>query len=172
MIITQNEVKGSGIVRDFLLENGVPMARLRKRQLFTPYEQRIRMMGENQDKPEEFRARSLRRKLTKLDRALTDDEAYALDRAFSAWLILNGKSKSVDFMSVGGGSETSEPLNDAELKEASAFRIMRGLLGSYERFIVMNLFNVMAPWNDEIHKIEIKDVARLAKAIKKAYEQK
>jgi len=172
MIIWDHEVKGSELIREFLISQGEPIARLQRRRLFTPYAHRIRLMQENADKPEGYRKRSLRNRLTKLDKALTDQEAYALDRAFSAWLALNGKSKSVDFMSVGGGSGQSEPLNDTELKEANAFRIMKGLAGAQARFAMSKLFEAMAPWNDEVYKIEISDCVKLAKSIKNAYEQK
>lgn len=172
MIITQNPVRGSDLIRDFLLEQGVPTARMRKKQLFTPYEQRIRLMRENQDKPEEFRAHSLRRKLTKLDRALSDEEAYALDRAFNAWLSLNGKSKSVDPGAIHGGGSYGEPLTQMEIGEARAFGSMRKRLKPHMHNAVRILFRAMAPWEDQIYKIEISQVIELAKALKAAYEQK
>lgn len=172
MITLDKQVKGTELVRDFLLENGVATARFRKRQLFTPYEQRIRLMSENLDKPEEFRTRSLRRKLTRLDRALTDGEAYALDRAFNAWLTLNGKSKSVDPMAVHGGDGQSEPLSQHELMEAKAYADMLRVFNPNARYMINQLFTAMAPWNDEIHRIDILYAREFAKAIKLAYEQK
>jgi hypothetical protein len=167
------EVKGAGLIREFLISEGVALGRYRKPQLFTSHPERMRIMEEMSDRPKAFRVRSLRRKLTKLDRALTDDEAYALDRAFNAWLALNGKSKSVNPMAVGGGgSSQQEPLNQRELNEATAFRNMRGLLGSYNRFRMRKLFEALAPWRENEFSVNILEAAQLAKAIKRAYEQK
>jgi hypothetical protein len=129
-------------------------------------------MNENLDKPEEFRTRSLRRKLTRLDRALSDGEAYALDRAFNAWLSLNGKSKSVDPAGVNGGGGQSEPLSQHELAEAGAFSQMSKRLHADTRQAMNLLFAAMAPWNDEIHRIDILDAIKVARLLKSAYEQK
>lgn len=172
MIITENQVRGSDVIREFLISEGEPIARLQRRRLFTPYAHRIRMMQENQDKPEAYRKHSLRKRLTKLDKALTDDEAYALDRAYSAWLTLNGKSKSVDITGLPKGSGQSEPLNDGELKEAEAFCLMLKVFNPNARFVINQFFAALAPWNDKIYKIEISEAAWIAKEIKLAYEQK
>jgi hypothetical protein len=52
----------------------------RVRPALTPYALRIALLEEAAEKPRETRDRSLRRKLTALDRALSDGEARALDR--------------------------------------------------------------------------------------------
>src|SRR5688572_14317166 len=152
------EVKGARLVREFLVSEGVALGRYRRPRLFTSYPERMRIMEEMSDRPEAFKVRSLRRKLTKLDRALTDDEAYSLDRAFNAWLSLNGKSKSVNPMAVGGGgSGQGEPLSQHELNEATAFRTMKGLAGAFARFQMMKLFEAMAPWRENEFSVNIEE---------------
>lgn len=167
-------MRGESVVREFLVSEGIPVARYRRKQLFTPYLQRIRILEENSEKPIEWRTHSLRRKLTPLDRALSDNEAYALDRAFSAWLALNGKSKSVDFSFVGGGGSNDKlPLNDRELKEAKAYQIAIGLIGVQNRLRLMRLFERLAPWGESSQAPKMEEVKLLAKAIFRAYaEQK
>lgn len=172
MIILDKPVQGSELVREFLLESGVATARFKKKQLFTPYDQRMRMITENMDKPEEFRTRSLRRKLTKLDRALSDDEASALDRAFNGWLILNGKSKSIDPEAVYGANSQQEPLDQHELERAADFSKMSKRLHADARQAMNSLFAMMAPWNDEVYRIDILDAIKVARLVKSAYEQK
>ena len=67
--------------RDILTPPGAPfVARHRARTLLTPLAVRRAIVEDAASKPEPVRARSLRRRLTVLDRALTDPEAEALDR--------------------------------------------------------------------------------------------
>ncbi len=67
--------------RDVLTPPGVPIvARHRTRTLLTPLAVRRAIIEDAAAKPEPVRVRSLRRRLTVLDRALSDGEAEALDR--------------------------------------------------------------------------------------------
>ena len=71
----------SPFTRDILTPPGAPfVARHRARMLLTPLAVRRAIVEDAASKPEPVRARSLRRRLTVLDRALTDPEAEALDR--------------------------------------------------------------------------------------------
>ena len=56
------------------------MARHRARTILTPLEVRRAILEDAGSKPEAVRVRSLRRRLTALDRMLTDQEAEALER--------------------------------------------------------------------------------------------
>lgn len=133
----------------------------------------MRLMEEMQDRPEAFRVRSLRRRLTKLDRALTDEEAYSLDRANNAWLVFHGRSRSVSFDSAGGGGEQqAEPLNQKELNEANSYARMRKRLSAYHRAEMEFVFRSIAPWAEHEANLETDRVKNLAKAIHRAYEQK
>lgn len=160
-------------IRDFLISEGVAIARFRKKPVLTSYQERLRLMEENRAKPEAYRARSLRRKLTRLDRALTDQEAYALDRAYSAYLIFEGRSKSVDFGSVGGGGNgDSEPLSQDELREAGAYVLMLRRLNRADRELAKEAFAALAPWGEKAYTIDMPRTIHLARAVKNAYEQK
>lgn len=72
------------ITRDILTPPGAPIvARHRARTILTPMGVRRAIIEEAAEKPEAVRQRSLRRRLTALDRALTDREADALERLTS-----------------------------------------------------------------------------------------
>lgn len=162
----------SETIREFLISEGFPIARLRKPMKLTGYQERMRIIEENNDKPEAFRERSLRRRLSKLDRALTDAEAYALDRAFNAWLISEGKGKSVNPMAVFSPSgESALPLSQAQFNELRAFALMLRNLGAAHWVIMGRTFLAMAPWA-EGQEIHIRQTRDLARCIKKAYENK
>ncbi len=67
--------------RDVLTPPGAPIiARHRTRTILTPLEMRRAILEDAASKPEAVRIRSLRRRLTVLDRMLTDQEAEALER--------------------------------------------------------------------------------------------
>lgn len=120
--------------------------------MLTSWAVRKRMIDELSERPEGFKRRSLARRLTKLDKALTDLEAYSLDRAFSAWLITAGKSKSVDVSGVTGESyvwhEAKTPLGDWQIGEIAKLR--EGLRGwpNGQRLELIAMFNLMAPWHE------------------------
>jgi hypothetical protein len=70
--------------RDILTPSGAPViARLRTRTILTPLAVRLAIIEDAAAKPEAVRARSLRRRLTALDRALSDCEAEMLERLTS-----------------------------------------------------------------------------------------
>jgi hypothetical protein len=70
--------------RDILTPAGAPViARLRTRTVQTPLAVRLAIIEDAAAKPEAVRARSLRRRLTALDRALSDCEAEVLERLTS-----------------------------------------------------------------------------------------
>jgi hypothetical protein len=170
--VTPQRRKRGDITRDVIAEmGGGGFPRMRAKAIYTPYEARMRLLEELRDTPKRFRERSIRRRLTALDRALSDDEARAFDRAFNAWLVLNGKSKSVNPMSVGGGNSQSDPLNERELQEATAYRIMFGKIGFGMRMHMRCLFEEMAPWSDKEPIYETDMICQIVRAIKKAYEE-
>jgi hypothetical protein len=69
---------------DILTPPGAPIiARLRTRTILTPLAVRLAIIEDAAAKPETVRARSLRRRLTALDRALSDREAEMLERLTS-----------------------------------------------------------------------------------------
>lgn len=169
--VTPDRRKRGSIARDIIADaQGGGFPRMRARALYTPYAVRVRMAEELRGRPIEFQTRSLRRRLTKLDRMLTDSEAYALDRAFNAWLLFEGRAKSVDPLGVGGGGSQGSPLSDRDLPEAGAFQTMRKRLSKYYHYQLSHVFHALAPWTDQ-SELELQSVVMLARAIKNAYEQ-
>src|SRR5262249_1171325 len=72
------------LTRDILTPPGAPIiARLRTRTVLTPVAVRLAIIEDAAAKPEAVRVRSLRRRLTALDRALSDFEAEMLERLTS-----------------------------------------------------------------------------------------
>jgi hypothetical protein len=77
----EHRLQHTPFTRDVLTPPGAPiLARHRTRTLLTPLEVRRAIIEDAAAKPEPVRVRSLRRRLTLLDRALSDCEAEALDR--------------------------------------------------------------------------------------------
>ena len=77
----EHRLQHTPFTRDVLTPPGAPIvARHRTRTLLTPLAVRRAIIEEAAAKPEPVRVRSLRRRLTLLDRALSDCEAEALDR--------------------------------------------------------------------------------------------
>lgn len=71
----------TSFTRDVLTPPGAPIiARHRARTILTPLEVRRAILEDVASKPEPVRIRSLRRRLTTLDRMLSDEEAEALER--------------------------------------------------------------------------------------------
>ena len=78
---TQHRRQHTPFTRDVLTPPGAPViARHRTRTVLTPLEARRAIIEDVASKPEGVRVRSLRRRLTVLDRMLTDQEAEALER--------------------------------------------------------------------------------------------
>ena len=74
----------TSFTRDVLTAPNAPvLARHRARTLLTPLAVRRAIIEDTASKPEPVRVRSLRRRLTVLDRALSDREAEALDQLTS-----------------------------------------------------------------------------------------
>lgn len=81
---SEQRLRHTPFTRDVLTPAGSPIvARHRTRTILTPLAVRRAIVEEAAAKPEPVRLRSLRRRLTALDRALSDREAEALDRLTS-----------------------------------------------------------------------------------------
>lgn len=173
---TRERRKRGDIAREMVKqENGGHMPRMRAKADFTPYEMRIAIIDEAASVHAGNEAaikRSLRRRLTKLDRALSDDEAKALDRAFRGWLLFEGRGKSVDPMAVHGGSSGgASPISPSDWPEAEAYvRMVRRLKG----WPVSLHFWFCITAGLEVHGYSpnsMDEMLAMAKAIKEAYEK-
>lgn len=174
--VTKERASKGDIARDIIFEAQQISARQRTRPMLTSWEVRHRMVDELRERPEEFRQRSLRRRLTKLDRALTDRQAFALDRAFTAWLITAGRSNSVDptgeTVSVVW-KDAALPLRGYEFEEVAKFRKVMAAWDSSMRHKLETLFSLMAPWaerrNLKPDEASIRQVVELASLLEKSY---
>jgi hypothetical protein len=171
---TKKRMEQSAIIRELLLEKGLAYMRNRTKPIFTSWEVRLRIVDELREKTDDFKQRSLRRKLTKLDRALTDRQAHALDQAFSAWLILEGKSKSVDASAAGGKSSDDKlPLTEREFAQVARYKQGIAHWPSMTRHKLEGLFLLMAPWaenqNLKPDARSIQQIVELAKMLEKIY---
>lgn len=171
---TKKRMEQSAIIREMLVERGIAFMRNRTKPIFTSWEVRKRMVDELREKTEDFKQRSLRRKLTKLDKALTDKQAFALDMAYNAWLITEGKSKSVDATAVhGGGDGQRLPLTEREFAQVAKFkRAVASWPGTW-KWRLEQFFSLIAPWAENQNlrpdARSIEQIVELAKMLEKKY---
>jgi hypothetical protein len=116
--------------RDILTPPGSPIiARLRTRTILTPLSVRLAILEDAAAKPEAVRLRSLRRRLTPLDRALSDREAEMLERLTSC---INSLSNAgcIDLLKPLARSSASGrlPFGERRRREISAMTyVLKGL---------------------------------------------
>lgn len=95
---TQHRRQHTAFIRDVLTPPGAPViARHRVRTILTPLEVRRAILEDVASKPEAVRIRSLRRRLTVLDRMLSDHEAEALERLTTCINSLSNV-RSIDYL--------------------------------------------------------------------------
>ncbi len=95
---TQHRRQHTPFIRDVLTPPGAPIiARHRVRTILTPLEVRRAILEDAASKPEAVRIRSLRRRLTVLDRMLSDQEAEALERLTTCINSLSNV-RSIDYL--------------------------------------------------------------------------
>lgn len=157
---TKKRKEQAAVIREMLIERGIAFMRNRVKPMLTSWP---------------IRCRGNKRKWTKLDKALTDGQAYALDRAFNAWLITAGKSKSVDpgAAHVAGGSSDGPPLSSTERYEVARYSAAIRDWPSSLRQKLETLFQLMAPWAEKQNvtpdAASIAQIVELAKKLEKIY---
>jgi hypothetical protein len=175
--LTAERRKRSAITRDLIAaEGGGGFPRYRAKPIITPMAVRARILEEVRDRPAEFQRRSARRRLTALDRALSDENAAIIDRAFSAWLIAHGKVKAVNLESLGvRSSGERSTVTGRELYELGLYREARLQLTGFQQQVLEHLFAALAPWalNAEvtITRDLIEAVKNTARALRYAYKR-
>jgi hypothetical protein len=133
--------------RDVLTPPGAPIvARHRARTILTPIAVRRAILEDIAAKPESVRLRSLRRRLTVLDRALSDREAEMLERLTSC---VNGLSNigCVNYLKseVRSSPVGRLPFNDRKRREIAAMtRVLKGLSFAH-RSTVLELAALLDP---------------------------
>jgi len=127
------------LTRDILTPPGAPIiTRLRTRTVLTPLAVRLAIIEDAAAKPEAVRVRSLRRRLTALDRALSDCEAEMLDRLTSCFNSLSNipcidLSRPVIRSSASGRL----PFGEHKRREISAMTyVLRGLSPAHKSAVL------------------------------------
>jgi hypothetical protein len=127
------------LTRDLLPAPGLPIiARQRTRTILTPLAVRLAIIEEAAAKPETVRVRSLRRRLTLLDRALSDREAEMLERLTTCIISLSNAgcldlSKPVARSSPSGRL----PFGEQKRREIAAMTfVLRGLSAAHKSAVL------------------------------------
>jgi hypothetical protein len=137
----------SPFTRDVLTPAGAPViARHRMRTVLTPLEVRRAILEDAASKPEAVRVRSLRRRLTLLDRALSDQEAEAIERLTSC---INGLSNAgcINYLKseVRSSSFGRLPFSESRQREIAAMTyVLRGL-SPLHKSVVLELAILLDP---------------------------
>jgi hypothetical protein len=144
---TEARLQHTPFTRDILTPSGSPIiARLRTRTILTPLAVRLAILEDAAAKPEAVRARSLRRRLTPLDRALSGREAEMLERLTSCIISLSNAgcidlSKPVIRSSASGRL----PFGERKRREISAMTYVLRRLSSTDKSAVLELAFLLDP---------------------------
>jgi hypothetical protein len=138
---TEERRKHTPFTRDVLTPFGAPViARHRTRMILTPLPVRLSILEDIAGKPEATRLRSLRRRLTALDRALSDREAEMLERVTSC---INGLSNvgCLNYLKseVRSSPYGRLPFGEKKRREIAAMNFVLKGLGKNRRAGVMEL---------------------------------
>lgn len=133
--------------RDVLTLPGAPiMARHRARIVLTPLDVRRAIIEDAASKPEPVRVRSLRRRLTVLDRMLSDQEAEALERLT---LCVNSLSNigAINYLKseVRSTPFGRLPFNERKRREIEAMSYVLKALDAPNRNAVLHLSMLLDP---------------------------
>lgn len=136
--------------RDVLTPLGAPIiARHRTRLILTPLSARRSILEDIAEKPEAVRLRSLRRRLTVLDRALSDREAEMIERLTSC---INGLSNvgCINYLKseVRSGPYGRLPFGEKKRREIAAMNFVLKGLSKSNQAVVLNLAARLDPSSD------------------------
>ena len=156
----------SPFTRDILTPAGAPIvARHRARTLLTPLEVRHAIVEDAASKPEPVRVRSLRRRLTVLDRALSDREAEALDRLTSCISSLSNVGCLNYLRSEARSSPTGRlPFSEGKRIEIAAMNAVLKGLSPVHKSAVLELAVLLDPSHSGSFKPALEFVAILQSA--------
>jgi len=131
-----------------------PVIRHRVRTPLTPIAVRMQILEETRELPEAVRLRSLRRRLTVLDRALSDADAANLDRLAEAETLLHSASHASPLARIGMGSGGSAdsgrlPFSERRRREIGGRAFVLARLGAQHRAALTRFLADMLPWRNE-----------------------
>jgi hypothetical protein len=134
---------------------GAAQKRHRVRLPLTSFPARMRILEEARDMPEAVRLRSLRRSLTPLDRALTDEEALSLSRLAEVETMLDSTSRTSPLARLGMGSTGRGaqggwlPFSEQRRRETSGRAFVLARLSAQHRATATEFLIQMLPWRSE-----------------------
>jgi hypothetical protein len=144
---SQHRRQHTPFTRDVLTPPGAPIvARHRARTILTPLEARRAILEDVASKPETVRLRSVRRRLTALDRMLSDQEAEALERLTSC---INGLSNvgAINYLKseVRSSPYGRIPFNERKRREIAAMSYVLKGLSAPNRAAILQLSALLDP---------------------------
>jgi hypothetical protein len=161
----------TAFTRDVLTPPGAPVvARHRARPILTPHEMRLAILEDAAGKPEAVRIRSLRRRLTVLDRALSDREAEVLERLSSCIAALSNAG-AVNYLRSEVRSPPSGgrvPFGERQRREIAGVSYVLKGLGAEDRAAVLRLVALLDPGYSGVFKPDEPFVAGVRKAAEAA----
>ena len=161
--------------RDLLTPPGATIvSRHRARTILTPLDVRRAIIEEAAAKPETVRVRSLRRRLTALDRALSDAEAEALERLTSC---INGLSNVGCLNYLQSEVRSSPfgrlPFGERKRREIAAMTYVLKALNPAQRSAVLELAALLDPSHSGAFKPSaafVASVCAAARAVRAHYD--
>ncbi len=144
---TEQRRQHTPFTRDVLTPPGAPvLARHRTRPFLTPLAVRRAIIEEAAAKPETVRVRSLRRRLTALDRALSDRQAEALERLTSCIANLSNAGTINYLRSEIRSSPVGRlPFSEGKRREISAMAYILKALPPAQKSAVLELAALLDP---------------------------
>lgn len=139
--------RGAGLMKETLTPHGAPIvARYKARVPFTLLDMRQQIMEDASDKPKAKRERSLRRRLTPFDRALSEEQAEIIDKLVRGALALAGKLRCGSWQeTVDGSKEPGLPFSAREQSILALYGEARARLAPQHRAILADLCARMMP---------------------------
>ncbi len=137
----------TAFTQEVLTPQGAPViSRHRARTILTPLGVRLAILEEVSARPESVRVRSLRRRLTALDRALTDRQAEMLERLTSC---INSLSNigCLNYLSseVRASPYGRIPFSESKRREIAAMTYVLKKLNAADRSAVLELAALLDP---------------------------
>lgn len=163
---TRHRRQHTPFTRDILTPPGAPIvARHRARTLLTPLAIRRAIIEDAETKPEPVRQRSLRRRLTVLDRALSDCEAEALGRLTSCIASLSNIG-CLNYLKSEVRSSASGhlPFSENKRREIAAMNAVLKGLSPVHRAAVLELAVLLDPGHSGCFKPAAEFIALLQSA--------
>jgi hypothetical protein len=135
---------GLGYRKDNIATKTAPVWRGRVTTPLTPWAVRMQIIAQAEGNTDEQRHTYVRRRLTALDRALTDDEAAALEEWLICEEVLSGRAKGQSWGDrTGGGSGQRSPVPDSMMARMERHAELRRRMPVPLRFTLIHFATMM-----------------------------